>query len=93
MGVIAAARALRRFQHVVEVACPDWQRLAGVCRNQLQTDALPIGAVREMWHPSTAELEDQKVAEAEEMYRQCATQAAQHILSLLRSPAANCPKG
>jgi hypothetical protein len=52
IGVIAAARALQRFQHVVEVACPDLgNALLVFVGIDSETDALPIGTVREMWHP------------------------------------------
>ena len=50
-----------------------------------ETDALPIGAVREMWHPSTAALEDQKIADAEERFREAANEACRRVLELLES--------
>jgi hypothetical protein len=49
-SVIAAARALRRFHHVVEVACPDLgNALLVFVGIDSEIDALPIGAVREIW--------------------------------------------
>jgi hypothetical protein len=88
IGVIAAARALSHFRYVVEADWPEMgDALLAFVVIDSETDALPIGKVREMWHPSTAALEDRKVAAAEDMFRQPAHQAAHRILSLLEWPA------
>jgi hypothetical protein len=44
-----------------------------------ETDALPIGPVRESWHPSTAAFDDQKIADAEEGFREAAREACRRV--------------
>jgi hypothetical protein len=86
IGVIAASRAMHSLQHVVEGTWPDMADvLLLFVAIDSETDALPIGSVREMWHPSTAELEDRKVAQVEGRWRQRANQACHRILTLLGS--------
>jgi hypothetical protein len=86
IGVIAASRAMNRFQEEVAVVWPELgEGLMVFVAIDSETDALPIGAVREMWHPSTAALEDQKVADAEERFRSAAHEACRRIVALLDS--------
>jgi len=86
IGVIAASRAMSPLQR--EVAT-DWPELSDVLMTFVaidsETDALPIGKVREMWHPSSATLEDLKVADAEERFRSVAHEACRRIVTLLDS--------
>lgn len=66
VGVIAASRTLGKHEYVIENS---WPELATALRVFVginsETDALPIGRVRDMWHPDTAHSEDQKVEQAE----------------------------
>ncbi|MGH7190688.1 MAG: hypothetical protein ACREF0_16080 [Acetobacteraceae bacterium] len=48
-----------------------------------ETEALPIGAVRDIWHPSSAAREDQKIADVEGRFRSAAHAACRRILTLL----------
>lgn len=84
IGVIAASRFMRRFQHEVATA---WPQLGDILLTFVaidsETDALPIGALRETWHPSTAAAEDQRIAEAEERFGAAANDASRHVLKLL----------
>lgn len=84
LGVIAVSRALRRYQTVVEKKSPE---LAAVLMTFVavdsETDTLPIGRIREMWHPSTIVIEDQKIEKAESMYRGTVNSACEKILRIL----------
>jgi hypothetical protein len=86
IGVIAASRAMSCFQGEVAVVWPELGKvLMTFTAIDSETDALPIGAVREVWHPSTAALEDQKIADAEERFHSTAHEACLRILALLDS--------
>jgi hypothetical protein len=88
IGVIVASRAISPLQRGVAPAWPELGEVLMVfVAIDSETDALPIGAVREMWHPSTAALQDQKVADAEELFRSAAHEACRRILALLDSDA------
>ena len=71
VGVIATARILEPRLLTLEDYRLD---LANATRMVVaidsETDALPLGKVREMWHPSTTPIEDAKLKRAEELYRQ-----------------------
>lgn len=83
-GVIATVREMVRPLIEVERFRPEfadaWRTVIGI---DSETDALPIGQIREMWHPSTAAIEDAKVRDAEERYRERLTAACREILKLL----------
>lgn len=84
IGVIAVSRKLSAFQYTVE---RKWPELAAALmvfvRIDSETDALPVGRLREMWHPATAHLEDQKVQQAEHHWRPYALEAGGRIARLL----------
>ena len=86
IGVIAVSRAMRRFQEEVKAA---WPELGNVLMTFVaidsETDSLPIGTVREKWHPLTAGIEDQKVADAEARFGEPARDACRRVLELLNS--------
>jgi hypothetical protein len=87
ISVIAASRAMHPLQLFVEGIWPDMSdSLLVFVGIDSETDTLPIGSVRDMWHPSTAELEDRKEAEAERADRAC-----YRILTLLGSETAVSP--
>jgi len=84
LGVIAVSRELRRYRTVVEKKSPE---LAAVLMTFVavdsETDALPIGRIRERWHPSTIDIEDQKIQKAESMYCATVNSACEKILRIL----------
>lgn len=85
LGVIAVSRKLSGYRPVVELVRPDLaDALMMFVVVDSETDALPIGPVRDMWHPSTAEIEDQKVKDAEELYREDIRKACGQVVLLLR---------
>ena len=83
-GVIAVSRTLSGFQHIIE---GKWPELAAALMVFVgidsETDALPVGRLREMWHLSTAHLEDQKTQQAEHRWRPYALEAGDRIARLL----------
>ncbi len=84
LGVIALSRTLSPYEHVVGAARPDLALVLIVFVGiSSETDALPIGHLREAWHPKTAHLEDHKVEQAETRYRQMATTACDELARLL----------
>jgi hypothetical protein len=82
--VIETVRRLSRYASVVERQKPALAaalyKLVGV---DSMTDAIPIGKLREMWHPSTAAQQDEKLQEAENRYRDNVRLACQDIMHLL----------
>ncbi len=93
IGVIAAARALAPFQHEVEASRPElgeaFLAFVGIAS---ETDTLSVGALRDMWHPSTAALEDREVAEAEDRWRDWAYEACRRVLALLDQESELVPR-
>ena len=87
IGVIAASRAMSPFEEEVAAVRPAMDKIlmTFVAIQLSETDALPIGAIGEMWHPSTSALEDQKIADAEERFRSAAHEACLGVLTLLDS--------
>lgn len=84
LGVIAVSRELRQYQSVVERHAP---KLGAILMTFVavdsETDALPIGPTREMWHPTTIDSEDKKVEQAELMYRESVNRACEEVLRIL----------
>ncbi len=86
---------MRQFHHEVATA---WPELGDVLLTFVaidsETDALPIGALRKTWHPSTAAVEDRKIADAEERFGEAAHNACRRVLKLLECEfqAAACSK-
>lgn len=70
VGVIAASRTLGGYSHVIEGG---WPELATALRVFVgidsETDALPIGRLRDMWHAETAHFEDRKIQQAERRWK------------------------
>jgi hypothetical protein len=65
-GVIETSRRLSPYAHVVEgVDLSVHETLRTFVATDSETDDLPTGLVREMWHPSTATLQDQSILDAE----------------------------
>jgi hypothetical protein len=84
LGVIAVSRKLSHYRSIVEQARPDLAvALITFVAVDSETDALPLGPVRQMWHPSTAEIEDQKIKEAQEHYQKYIRDACDEIIQLL----------
>ena len=84
VGVIATARILKPPLHTLEDYRPDLANAAQmVVAIDSETDALPIGKVREMWQPSTAAIEDAKVKQAEELYRQDISAVCRELVRVL----------
>ena len=84
VGVIATSRTLGGYTHLIE---DGWPELATALRVFVgidsETDALPIGRLRSMWHPDTAHFEDQKVQQAERHWKPHALEACNEITRLL----------
>jgi hypothetical protein len=85
LGVIAASRELSPLRHEVE------SELAGVLvvftAIDSETDALPIGEVRQHWSQEALERKDREITDAEEHYRDTAMEAATRLLQLLEVPS------
>ena len=84
LGVIAASRKLSPLRHEVEARLPEVLVVfAGI---DSETDALPMGDVRQYWSPEALERKDREIIEVENFYRQPATEAATRLLQLLETP-------
>jgi hypothetical protein len=85
LGVIAASRLLSHFRHEAEPKVAEvLLTFVGI---DSETDALPIGAVRENWSPEALKRKDREIAEAEQFYRETALNAAAELLRLLDVPS------
>jgi DNA-directed RNA polymerase subunit RPC12/RpoP len=83
LGVIAASRELNRFRHDVEPQVADvLLTFAGI---DSETDALPVGDVREEWSPDALTRKDREITEAEDLYRNSAINAASELIRLLET--------
>lgn len=84
LSVIAVCRKLRQYQTVVEKYAPELgAALMTFVAVDSETDALPIGQIREMWHPSTVHAEDEKVRQAELTYHAAVNDACEAVLQIL----------
>jgi hypothetical protein len=84
VGVIATARILKPHLHALEDYRPDLAKTTRmVVAIDSETDALPIGNVREMWHPSTAAIEDAKAKHSEELCRQDISAVCRELVRVL----------
>ena len=84
LGVIAASRKLSPLRNEVEARLPEVLVVfAGI---DSETDALPMGDVRQYWSPEALERKDREIIEVENFYRQPATEAATRLLQLLETP-------
>ena len=83
IGVIAASRQLSPFWGMVQddEVEPHIRAFVGI---NSETDALPIGEVRQHWAPETLEREDNKIVEAEAHWRARGREAAEAIVKLLK---------
>ncbi len=83
-GAIATARKMTPHLHLVENERPDLaETMKILVAIDSETDTLPIGKVREMWHPSTAAVEDAKVKDAEEIYHAAVEAVCNDVLRIL----------
>ena len=85
LGVIAASRELSPLRHEVEPEIA--QVLVAFTAVDSETDALPIGEVRQYWSPEALERKDREITEAEKFYRATAIEAATRLLQLLEVPS------
>jgi hypothetical protein len=84
IGVIAASRALSRLRPEVAPAWPEMdEALITFVGVDSETDDLAIGAEREMWAPAALAVQDQKIVEAEDRFREPARVACRRVLELL----------
>ena len=83
IGVIAASRQLSPFWDMVQddELEPHIRAFVGI---NSETDAFPIGEVRQHWAPEALEREDKKIVEAEAHWRAWGREAAEAIVKLLK---------
>lgn len=87
IGVIVASRAFCALRLEVANVWPELaEALMTFVAINSQTDALPLGSVREAWSSASLAREDRKVAQAENEYRESARQASRKVLHLLDGP-------
>lgn len=80
LGVIEGSRRLREFgSYLVQDVVADEDFVVFVAVDS-ETDALPIGTVRELWNPIDLEREDREIAGAEAMHRESVVAACQSII-------------
>jgi hypothetical protein len=85
LGVIATSRMLSPFRYDAENEIAELLIVfAGI---DSETDSLPVGAVREYWAPEALARKDTEIAEAENLYRNDATEAAISLVALLEEPS------
>ena len=83
--MIAASRLLSHFRQEAEPEVAEvLLTFVGI---DSETDALPIGAVRDNWGPEALKRKDREIAEAEQFYRETALNAAAELLRLLDVPS------
>ena len=81
LGVVAAARALSPFNHEVE---PEIGAILNIFVGiDSETDAFPLGEVRQYWCPESLEREDLKLTAAEQLWHEAAMDAGTRLLRLL----------
>jgi hypothetical protein len=85
IGVIAASRELSALRHKVEP--PLAEALLVFTAIDSETDALPIGEVRQQWSDEALGRKDPEIAEAESRYRETAMEAATRLLQLIEIPS------
>src|SRR5262245_59324645 len=79
LGVIETARAISKLGYWAGVLeDSDIEKFAAI---NSETDTLVVGDERRLWAQHALEREDIKTAEAEELYRTIALEAAQRIVS------------
>jgi hypothetical protein len=85
ISAIAASRELSPLRHQVskEIA----EVLIVFTTIDSETDTLPIGEVRQHWTPEALKHKDREITEAENLYRDAAREAADHLLRLLEVPS------
>jgi hypothetical protein len=68
IGVVEAARRLCPLLHqdATIVSQADFNTICGI---DSETDHLPVGWVREHWHPDSLPEKDREIARCEELYR------------------------
>src|SRR5215470_4421033 len=81
LGVIAASRELSHLRHDADPEAAELLlTFAGI---DSETDALPIGKVRNEWNREALKSKDIEIAEAEQFYRVSAMNAAAELIRLL----------
>jgi hypothetical protein len=81
LGVIAVSRKLSPLRHEVEAELAEV--LVVFTGIDSESDALPIGDVRQYWSPDALASKDHEILEVDNFYRQSATEAATRLLELL----------
>jgi hypothetical protein len=85
IGVIAASRDLGYLRHEVKPQLAN--SLVAFTAIDSETDALPLGHVRNEWSPDALKRQDKEIAEAEDFYRETAISAATELIRLLETPS------
>jgi hypothetical protein len=85
LGVIAASRELSPLRHQVEAELTEV--LVVFTGIDSETDALPIGEVRQHWSAESLVRTDHEITEAETFYRDTAIEAATRLLQMLEVPS------
>lgn len=81
LGVIATARALAPFLHDADSELGEI--LLTFTAIDSETDTLPLGHVRHEWSAEALARKDREIAEAEDLYRSTAIDAATRLVHLL----------
>jgi hypothetical protein len=77
LGVIEAARELSKLAYWTDLRSDD--DLATFVAIDSETDALPVGDVRQYWSAEALQRKDPEIQHAEELYRQVALEAAERL--------------
>ena len=86
LGVIEGSRQLMKVRLDVDPEQED-EDLLGMCGIESQTDHLPIGPVRQHWHPIALRQKDLELAENEAFFRDSALAMCRALVERY-SPAA-----
>ena len=81
-GVIETARKLSEF---VELEDEFWPAIRVFVSIDSETDALPIGEVRQYWNADALAGKDVEIALAERQWREAAVDASKELLKLLQA--------
>jgi hypothetical protein len=76
---------LRPLRHEVELALAE--ALLVFTAIDSETDALPVGEVRQQWSAEALDRKDREIANAEIRYREVAMEGAARLLQLIEIPS------
>lgn len=86
-GIVATARALVPFRDEVGATEPEIGALLEIFAGlDSETDAFPLGEVRQYWSPASLERGNSKLAAAERSWRERAMDAGSQLVRLLEGP-------